>query len=103
VIALCPYSDFSGIKARPAIVISNNYFNSITQDCFLAPLTTNLKDRPYFITLYPDDVEEGNIISASSIRVDKIFSSRKTLVKEKIGSVSKAVFQKIKQLVHETL
>ena len=45
-----PFSDLEGSKVRPAIVVSNDFFNKKSADCIAVPLTTVSIDR--FKTIY---------------------------------------------------
>ncbi|MFH1359377.1 MAG: type II toxin-antitoxin system PemK/MazF family toxin [archaeon] len=95
VIISYPFSNFKESKIRPALIISNNFFNKNTEDFILVPLTSILKKKPFTLLLYPDDMALGNLIKASNIRVDKIFSMKKELVKTKIGIVNKIILKRI--------
>ena len=68
------FSDKTGKKLRPAIVLSNFRNNYELQDCIVIPLSTTKRDYPQIFRLYLDDVESGDLIQESYVRVDKIFS-----------------------------
>jgi mRNA interferase MazF len=94
-----PFSDLKGTKVRPALVISNNIFNNRSDDCIMIPLTTVIKDTPYSILINQENLSSGRLIKPSRIRVDKIFTIQKNLVKMKIGVVNNVVFNKIKSKI----
>ena len=91
-----PFSDQSSRKVRPAIVISNDSINSTSEDLILVPLTSVLKDVPYSILLNQKDLVEGKLITLSRIRVDKIFTAHKSLIKLKIGIIKNDILNSIK-------
>jgi mRNA interferase MazF len=86
-------------KVRPAIVVSNNKYNSMSNDVVVVPLTTNLQSRDYSFVITNDDLERGRLIKDSNIKVDKIFSVDKNLIRLTIGRVRIRVHRRIKELV----
>tara|TARA_Y100000310_G_scaffold307959_1_gene350588 strand:- start:270 stop:599 length:330 start_codon:yes stop_codon:yes gene_type:complete len=91
-----PFSDLTGTKVRPALVISNNTLNRKSEDCILVPLTTIIKDEPYSVNISQGDISSGKLIRPSRIRVDKIFSVQKSLIIKKICSLKEETFVKVK-------
>ena len=89
------YTDLTGYKLRPAVIISNDTFNLNTQDCIVVPLTGNLKKRPYSIYLFQDDFVTGNIFNLSIIRVDKIIAIEKSKIRQRIGAVKTYIINEI--------
>ena len=92
-----PFSDLEGTKVRPALVVSNNFFNKKSDDCIMVPLTTVIKDEPYSILINQEDLSSGKLLKPSRIRVDKIFTVEKDIVVMKIGIISDSTFTKIKE------
>ena len=91
-----PFSNFEGMKVRPALVVSNDSFNKKSADCIMVPLTTVIKDDPYSIIIDNNDMDSGELVKQSRIRTDKIFSVEKSLVTMKIGVIKDKTFEKIK-------
>ena len=54
-----PFSDQSGRKVRPVIVISNNEFNRHSDDVLVVGVTSNISKDKYTINLSSKDLEEG--------------------------------------------
>ncbi|SDN34829.1 mRNA interferase MazF [Desulfonauticus submarinus] len=78
-----PFSDLSGSKRRPALIISNleGY------DLILCQITSkNIKDK-YAIDLKDDDFAAGGLRQESNIRPNKIFTADKDIILYKIGSL----------------
>jgi len=92
-----PYSDLENKKVRPALVISNDYFNKKSDDCILVPLTGVIKDEPFSILVNQQNLEAGKLLKISRIRVDKIFSVKKSLIIMKIARINKETFEKVKK------
>lgn len=98
-----PFSNFEGMKVRPALVVSNESFNKKSADCIMVPLTTVIKNEPYSVIIDNNDMESGELIKQSRIRADKIFSVEKNLVTMKIGVIKDKTFEKVKQEIFKML
>ena len=91
-----PFSDLEGTKVRPALVVSNNFFNKKSEDCVMIPLTSVIKDEPYSVVINQKDLSAGKLLKPSRIRIDKIFTVEKSLISMKIGIIKEDVLKKIK-------
>ena len=91
-----PFSNLSGKKIRPALIVSNDNFNRLSYDCIAIPLTSVLKEGHFSIAITQKEMRNGKLIKPSEIRIDKIFSVEKRLVRLKIGSVTDFFFDKLK-------
>jgi mRNA interferase MazF len=91
-----PFSNQEGSKVRPAIIVSNDNFNKKCEDCVMVPLTTVIKDEPFSLILTQDSLESGRLLKQSRIRIDKIFTIKKSLILMKIGKVNDKTIEKIK-------
>jgi mRNA interferase MazF len=69
-----PFSDLSGAKVRPALVISNQGYNTKSLDTVVLALTSNLSASNYKVFVSNQDLESGRLPVDSAIRVDKPFS-----------------------------
>jgi mRNA interferase MazF len=94
-----PFSDLSGSKRRPALVISNLEGN----DLILCQITSkNIKDD-YAIELKDDDFEEGALRQESNIRPNKIFTAYEDIILYKIGRLKSHKLQEIINKVIEII
>src|SRR3989338_5376270 len=91
-----PFNNQGGTKVRPAIIVSNDNFNKRCEDCVMIPLTTVIKDEPFSILINQDCLESGKLLKPSRIRIDKIFTIKKSLIMMKIGRVNDEMLAKIK-------
>jgi mRNA interferase MazF len=91
-----PFSNLKEKKVRPALIISNNNFNKKSDDCILVPLTSVIKNEPYSIIINQENLDNGRLIKTSRIRVDKVFSFEKKMIRIKIGRLNNESFEKIK-------
>jgi|SRR3989344_1033167 len=96
-----PFSNFEGMKVRPALIVSNDSFNKKSADCIMVPLTTVIKDEPYSVIIDNNDMESGELVKQSRIRADKVFSVEKSLVTIKIGLIKDKTFEKIKAEIYK--
>ena len=68
-----PFSDLSGAKVRPALVISNNKYNKEKLNCVVLAMTSNLSKSDYKVIVESKDLASGSLPVKSAIRVDKPF------------------------------
>lgn len=71
-----PFSDLSGVKRRPALVLSDLDGN----DIILCQITSNNKLDKYSLSLNDDDFIEGKLASKSVIRLNKLFTADKNSI-----------------------
>ena len=69
-----PFSDLTGAKVRPALVISNDRYNSSKLDAVVLAMTSNVSGAQYKVIVENKDLESGNLPLKSAVRVDKPFS-----------------------------
>jgi mRNA interferase MazF len=98
-----PFSDLASAKVRPALVLSNDKYNRISEDFVAVPLTSNLRLRDYAMLITSNELESGKLIVDSKVKVDRIFSVSQRLVRMKIGRVRVDVHQKITRMLFELL
>ncbi|MBI1662179.1 MAG: type II toxin-antitoxin system PemK/MazF family toxin [Nitrosopumilus sp.] len=93
-----PFSDLKQSKVRPVIVLSNDKYNKKYSDIVVVPLTSNLQKTDYDMLITNKNLEKGNLIADSRVKVDRIFSVEKKLIKMNIGKIDKQTFSKIRTL-----
>ena len=98
-----PFSNLEVEKVRPSIIISNDEYNKKFDDILVVPLTSNLEIRDYAILLTNKDLEKGKLVKDSKIKVDRIFSINKKLVRMIIGKINKNKFSSIKEIVYKLI
>ena len=90
-----PFSDLSSIRYRPVLVLSNNSDNIFSDDIIICGITSNLKDTKHSVLIDNSSLKEGNIPITSRIKIDKLFTIEKNLIKKKIGRINKETFEKV--------
>ncbi len=90
-----PFSNLRQTKTRPVVVISNNKHNKKSRDVVVVPLTSNLQQTNYDMLITNENLDDGYLITDSRIKVSRIFSVEKKLIKIKIGRIDIQTFSEI--------
>lgn len=98
-----PFSDLSSSKRRPVIVLSNEDYNSKTDDIIVAAITSNILSKEYSVLISSDDLVEGNLKVDSCIRADKIYTLSKNIVIKKFGKVNSDIMSKLEDKVKKLI
>ena len=85
-----PFTDQSGDKQRPAMVISAGWYNSAHKDLILAAITSQI---PSFLArdelpLTPNDISQASLIIPCILLAGKLFSIEKSKIVKCLGKVS---------------
>ncbi len=75
-----PFSDQSGRKVRPVVVVSNDDFNKRSEDVIVVGVTSNVKKETYAVSLTSKDLESGILFANCTIKVENILRLEKGLV-----------------------
>jgi mRNA interferase MazF len=98
-----PFSDQSGRKVRPVIVISNNNFNKKSGDLITIGITSNMSKDKYTLKLNNKELKEGKLFSQCCIKVENILRLDKYLIIKKIGKVKKEKIKEILKIFNEII
>lgn len=90
-----PFSDQSGRKVRPVIVISNNEFNRYSDDVLVIGVTSNILKDKYTISLTNNNLNEGKLLANCFIKTENLLKLDKELIIKKIGKVNKETLRNI--------
>ena len=90
-----PFSDQTGKKVRPVIVVSNNKFNSNSEDIIVCSITTNISKDFYTIKIENNNLEENNIREECCIKIENILKLDKKLVIKKIDKLKENGFPEV--------
>ena len=107
-----PYSDLSGSKRRPVLVVSNNLYNNSFLDVVVVAITSQTEKADiYSLPLESTDLEIGQLPELSLIRVHKLFTIEQSRILKRFSVLDKdklrATFLLLRQLfdhpaLHET-
>jgi len=98
-----PFSDQSGLKVRPAIIISNNRFNATSEDVIVCAITSNIEKSKYTVLIDQKNLEEGYLYNKSAIKAENILKVKKSLIIKTIATVNKDILLRVVDLVKEIL
>jgi len=86
-----PYTDFSSVKKRPAVVIATLK----GQNVILAQITTNQRNDEDLVSLAKKDFASGSLSSDSFIMASLIFTADNSRIEYKAGKIKP---EKIKEV-----
>ena len=90
-----PYSDLSGTKKRPALVIADWG----GEDVICCQITSKLKNDSFEVTLNNSDFEKGSLPVNSNIRPNKIFTAHKSSILRSAGTVSQKKYDEVVEAI----
>ena len=96
-----PFSDQSGKKVRPVLVISNNDFNKASEDLVVVGITSNIFRDKYTSPLKSEDLDEGYLVTESCIKVESILKIDKGLIIKEIGKVTKNKLKEVNKILND--
>lgn len=96
-----PFSDQSGQKVRPALILSNNKFNKTCDEIIVCAITTTLKPTKYNLIIDQEALEEGVLYEKSAIKIEAIVRINKEFVLKIIGTMKQTTFSKVVALLIE--
>lgn len=91
-----PFTNLKAIMQRPVLVLSNDSYNKKSDDLITCGITSNLRDTECSILINNESLEKGILPKPSRIKVDKLFTLEQSIVKKKLASLKKEVFEKVK-------
>lgn len=86
-----PFSDLTGSKRRPALVIADWG----GPDVMLCQITSQAKSDGYEVPLTSGDFSTGRLPVASHIRPNKVFTADRRIIRSVAGKVSDAKYQEV--------
>lgn len=91
-----PFSDLSGSKRRPALVLSDLQ----GQDIILCQITSKISNDSYSISLVNTDFINGSLPVESNIRPSRIFTADKNIIIKKAGTIFESKMKNVILAVH---
>ena len=87
-----PFSDLTGTKQRPAIIISNDNINK-TENRICCLVTSNRSQD--VIAINNDDFKDGILPFKSYIKPHRIFTVNKKIIRKKLCVINKKLHKKL--------
>jgi mRNA interferase MazF len=94
-----PFTDLSTKKRRPAIVISNDSYNTREPDVVVVAMTSRTTISPFAFRITSADLVAGSLNHPRFIRVDKVYTLAKAIIVKRFGKVSPQVVERIRNLL----
>lgn len=91
-----PFSDLSSVKNRPVLILSKNKDIIDSDDIITCGITSNLKNTRYFLLIENSNLENGAIPIKSRIKVDKLFTVDKNIIRKKGAKINYQTLNKVK-------
>lgn len=95
VVVAFPFSDLSGSKKRPALVLAN----LIGADIILCQITSQHVKDDHAIVLPDSEVITGSLKMESNIRPNRIFTAEKSVILYKMGGISAGKFKEVRDKI----
>jgi mRNA interferase MazF len=95
VIVPFPFSDLSGSKNRPALVLAD----LPGDDIILCQITSQQNGDAFAIPLVSGDFVAGNLPIASNIRPTRIFTADKNIILRKTGALNSTINTKVSKML----
>jgi mRNA interferase MazF len=90
-----PFSDLTSKKTRPALVLSSAQYNSEGVDVIACAITSNLSNAAHSVLIDSRDLVRGRIPARGRIKVDKIATLEKTMVRKVLSRVKPTTFKQV--------
>lgn len=92
-----PFSDLSGSKKRPALVVAD----CGGDDVILAQITSIANKDAYAIELKNEDFSNGSLMKTSFIRPNKLFTADKRIFLQVAGTITDKKLKEVTDKIHE--
>ncbi|OQY99500.1 MAG: MazF family transcriptional regulator [Chloroflexi bacterium UTCFX4] len=96
-----PFTDLSSQKRRPVVIVSNDAYNSKSDDIVVVAMTSNPAAVDYSFTITSADLEKGTLNRPSKIRVDKIYTLSQFIIVKTFGQVNAKTLDRIRKTLKE--
>ena len=94
-----PFSDLSGAKRRPALVLAD----LSGDDIILCQINSQNTFDKYAIPIKDKDYISNNLVVLSNIRPNRIFTADKNIIIKKVSSINENAFEIVLKKLFEIL
>ncbi|MDX1970469.1 MAG: type II toxin-antitoxin system PemK/MazF family toxin [Planctomycetaceae bacterium] len=103
-----PYSDQTGSKVRPALVVQDDRWNAILDDTILAVITSSLRRNvgaPTQLQIRMGTIESAGsgLLFDSLVDCQTLLTYDKTLILARLGRLSSGVMMRIDECLKQSL
>ncbi|MFH1649898.1 MAG: type II toxin-antitoxin system PemK/MazF family toxin [Candidatus Woesearchaeota archaeon] len=96
------YSDLSGFKRRPALILSNYEHNNTHEDLICCPLTSQPQKQEGRI-LRDSHLTDGTLKYTSWVKPTALFSACKQIIVRRLGRISLNKAEEVRDVVDRAL
>ena len=93
-----PYSDLTGSKKRPALIISNQKLNK-SDDRICCLITSNIRSDD--IEIKKENSKEGTLPFKSALRLYRLFTIDKRIIIKKLCTINNNFYENIIKQINE--
>ncbi|HLD34184.1 MAG TPA: type II toxin-antitoxin system PemK/MazF family toxin [Candidatus Nanoarchaeia archaeon] len=86
-----PFSDQTGKKVRPILLLSKDQFNNSSEDVIVCAITSNISEK-HSISLKNEQLEEGELLNQCAIKPENVLKINKKLFLKRIGRINHSTF-----------
>jgi mRNA interferase MazF len=103
VLVAFPFTDLTTAKMRPALVISLDSFQQSGLDVVLSGITSQIPKKipATDILLSPEDQRQAGLPKPSIVRLGKIVTLDKRLIRKKLGHLPETTLSKLTSELHK--
>ena len=98
-----PFTDLSGTKRRPVLVLSPAAYNRRSRDLIVCGVTSNLRNRANSVELDRSGLLSGTIPARSLIKVDKLFTLEQSLAIRKLSRITPGLLAAVRSRLRSLL
>ncbi|HJZ89665.1 MAG TPA: type II toxin-antitoxin system PemK/MazF family toxin [Gemmataceae bacterium] len=99
-----PYSDRTGSKLRPAVVVQADYLNGLIDDTVLAQITSKAHGIPGTeVTLDPIQEPGSGLLQVSYVFCPNLMTAEQAMIDQTIGALSDQAMRLIDACLKSTL
>jgi len=95
-----PYSDLTGSKRRPALIVSSDEFNEREIDIICCAITNKSGKDPKSVAITNADVEQAFLMVESKVKPSKLFTVSKAIVYKTLGRLKTEKFNDVISALH---
>ncbi len=90
-----PFTDLSGRKRRPALVVSPEGFHH--EDLVLCAITSRVPERlsTWEVPLAVEDLAEGRLPRQSVVKAGKLFTTHRSLIAGRFGTITEEKLREV--------
>jgi mRNA interferase MazF len=100
-----PFTDYTGSKVRPALVVSSSGVNR-AGDCILVPISSNVSNpSPWDVLAYPTDAEfkATGLHRSSAFKCGKLVTLSANLIKRRLGAAGSGYLAQVAGRIKDAL